>query len=47
MNPPLNNSAADQQFSQSFDALFRSGDYGVVATAEQYLCGLMQSGKRT
>jgi SRSO17 transposase len=35
-----------QKFSHSFDALFRSGNHSVAATAQQYLCGLMQAEKR-
>jgi SRSO17 transposase len=35
-----------QEFSHSFDALFRSGNHCVAATAQQYLCGLMQAEKR-
>jgi SRSO17 transposase len=39
-------SAAYQRFSQPFEDAFRSGNHRVSATAQQYLCGLMQADKR-
>jgi len=34
------------EFGDEFGELFRSGNHGVVKTAQQYLCGLMQAEKR-
>jgi hypothetical protein len=39
-------SAGYRQFARPFDDAFRSGNHCVSATAQQYLCGLMQADKR-